>query len=386
MDTDPTGEPTPPSEFLDGSVGATHPRLAAIEHAVDIGLLDLGNFPESFAELEEELCQYYSQTGMVSASPERASMLVARSIRNAGLTVMKALVDERLVKALNLRLQDERSLIPDYVPEKNLYTEGAGHEQRGVYDLFMRSITAYYLGATASFFCRGGEKVDALWESLSQHEVDYNRTWNRYADAAKAAGVTRLNPPFEPFGDLQDDIVGGIGNNMLTLQTELLAHQRQFDERWDPASGEPYATFMCRTALARTALLTLPACINRTAAARILPDPEVALQNNRLVCEDPLLQTAKPNGLERGAGEDERWAHPSLHEGRWRVPGHCAGDVPHISTSEGAAHVEEFFRHVSERAGKDIREPDGRIRSATIAHGVGALIAEETMYKKRVSK
>jgi hypothetical protein len=324
---------------------------------------------------------------MSDAFMERADMLVARNLRNAGLAVMKALVDELLLQRLNEHIDQTGTPVPAYLPEKNLYIEGTGHRQVGFYDRYMKIVTTLYLGATAAFFARNEDDIARpLWETLDKQEKEYQAAWRVYRQAAQGRGMRRLTPPFEPTGDFEKDIIPAIGNNVLTIQNELLAHQRLFDSRWQVESNESYAAFMRRTALARTALLTLPGSANRSVTAKILPDPVMTeTESGELLCEDPLTMTEAPHSLTRQSDGVDRWDHHGMGTA-WPLPGNCVGDILHIPTPAKIADVDTFFEYVSTHAGNERvgRDEQGRYSSILVAHSIGALVAEHTMYQRKV--
>lgn len=358
------------------------------QQAVDGILLDYDTRHEQFTRLEDDLRSYYATIGMRETFSERADMLVARQMRNVGQVVMKALCDEELIKIITPLLYDTQSLLLPYSLPDKLYVEGAGHRQTGEYDHFMQTMTVHYLGASAVFFHRQGEngEYSDLWEILGQQEKNYGNKWKLYSSAAKERGIRQLNPPFEPYGDVSDAAVGGIGNNALTIESVLLAHQRNQDNQPKALSDEPYSVFMRRTALARTDFLTLPASTNRNVTTRILPDPDASvLEGIEAVCEDPLRQTSAPHAIVHGKDGSDHWAHASLWNGKpWRAAGNCVADVPHVPTLSGEAAVDNFFELASSFAGgvKIGRDKEGRFRSVVVAHILGALVAEHTLYRE----
>lgn len=337
----------------------THEKISPYhlqERAVGDILEDYDQHDDHFAELEELLRAHYNGIGMTQAFPERADMLISRKVRNVGQVVMKALCDEILMKNITPHLATPDALVKPYASVGTLYVEGAGQQQTGKYEEFMQAMTAWYMGATMGFFhqqIEEGEYKD-LWELLAQQEQEYKEKWKEYRRAAEKRSITNLNPPFMPFGDLNKSIFRGIGNNVLTIQSELLAHQRDRDNQPAHEEEESYAAYLRRTALARTAFLLLPASTNRHITAQILPDPEaISLANEDVsICEDPLKQTSAPHAIITDEGGSSRWDHRSLWAGNpWPVPGNCVGDIAHVPTPGNESVVDNFFDEVSQFTG-----------------------------------
>lgn len=365
------------------------PPYFLLTPTADNVLADTAHHQEHFNWLEDKVRSHYHATGMYKQFPERAEMLVARWENNAGQVVARALADEEVMRRF-MAMRDPGDLMLPYSVEEPMYAEGAGHLQTGEYGRFLQTLACHYLGALAAVFHHAQENSEheGLWETLEAQQRNYRDAWCAYAREAEQRGVRELNPPFEPFGSMDGTAVGGIGNNMLTAQSVSLAHQRHFDGRWDPGSGEPYAAFMRRTALARTALLALPASTNRRVTPEIIPDPPATTaEDGGLVCDNPLSYDGAPRSFVTDENGTDRWATRRLPRGeRWRVPGHCAGDVPHRPTPRGGEVVDAFFARMSEYAGGAQlgRDEDGRFSSVRVLLCIGQLVAERTMYKNRM--
>jgi hypothetical protein len=357
------------------------PRHEVVQSAVGGILEDYSQRHIYLADAKEGLTTYYEANRMGEHFPELAAMQVTRGMRNIGLAVMKALADEELMRRLTPLLQNGGPLPASH---SRLYAQGAGQEQKGEYDRFMRILTTNYVRATEALK-RGGE-YDGLWELLLAHENNYREAWRGYRDAAEKNGRP-IRPPYEPPEQLGTTIIGGIGNNALTVQSVLLAHQREHSKQWNPESGEPYGVFLRRSALARTALLTLPASTNRSVTGRLVADPDTVQEEGVAVCHDPLQQTPTPDGLVRGKDGATHWDHKSLQEGKpWTSPGHCAGNILRAPTPGNEEIADLFFKVISGYSGDTkVRDEKGRFTSVIVAHCIGALVAERTLYKRILS-
>lgn len=378
-------------EFAQDDTPLGRPQI--IEHAVGLAVVadSASDLPVIFGQLQDDLEQYHRHRhpSMKDHDVVRAEKQIERDKRNAVSTVVQAKIDDLVICRVLPLMEKGESLVPSYLPEdSSLSFKGLGHNQEGLYDDFIKTMTAWYIGAAAVLYGqehRNPEPFRSLWYLFGNAEKQYQKAWDVYATT-----TSRPNPPFRPFGNAKMALVAGLANNVMTIQSALLSHQRIEDKNWNPELEIPYSTFIGRTALAQSKLLTSPASTKRSVTSKMLSDPVTVDDECGVpVCCDPLMQTTTFQNLLEGIAGSRRWNHPSLAKGSWPVRGNCVGDIPRPVTPSMERKIDRFFELAGAAYAEFNKDPlprgvNGEFSAVMVRHIIGSLVGEHTMFKQRL--
>jgi len=170
------------------------PPYFLLTPTADNVLTDTAHHQEHFSWLEDKVRSHYHATGMYKQFPERAEMLVARWVNNAGQVAARALADEEVMRRF-MAMRDPGDLMLPYSVEEPMYAEGAGHLQTGEYGRFLQTMACHYLGALAAVFHHAQENSEheGLWETLEAQQRNYRDAWCAYAREAEQRTLDLLD-------------------------------------------------------------------------------------------------------------------------------------------------------------------------------------------------